>query len=94
MVRNIRNDALREYLVLAHPGLKEIRAQARDVHLDLRRYAAGDWIRRHQHEIIAPPDIVGSPRALLWRALKHGALRTGSFGAEVLSEGQLRRILK
>lgn len=90
--RRIMYGSLRAYREAAYPLLKETRARARTVHKDLSRYAAGAWLR-HQHSINVPADIAGKPTEFLWRALKHGAIRSSGNGVKIISRGQLVRIL-
>jgi hypothetical protein len=92
VLQGIRNEALKAYCAAKYPADTDARPKSRKVRTDLGRYAAAGW-RRHQHEHVAPAEIAGTPTEHLWRALKHGAIKTGACGAEIISESQLRRVL-
>lgn len=76
-LRRQRYRLYREYRDRVCPNVKDIRAQARIVFHDAKRYEASGW-REDEHAISLPDNLKGKPRALLWQARKLGKVPSES----------------
>ena len=90
LLNDIRDAALWSWCQAVHPDVQESATLARLVRKALIRYVDGQWNRGHRDRNSPPAEIIGDAKEHLWRAAKHGAVK--SDGA-VISIGQLRRIL-
>ena len=91
ILHDIRDAALWSWCQAVHPDVQEIRdaGPSREEGADtVRGWPVG--LPGHRYCNSPPAEIIGDAKEHLWRAAKHGAVK--SDGA-VISIGQLRRIL-